>query len=508
MSSSDTPIISDEKQVDQQNDHNSRILGKCLKESISNATYLPENREISFSRAFLKAKPCRQISKTAQHTASEQIGIRVSISDSSTPLSFENSRDESSPRLKEWWNGKMCGDLDPAVKQYQELTFKVTKITKKWKQHERIRILLSDEGIYNISSPEKGKSLIGKWSDVLLCYKIDELTVAIKDRNGERRYKTESWDRAQILFNAVWIRMNPHQDHSRKHLKKSMVDGVDQKEKDKAVLEFKNEECLEKNFEAIRVYVEQILLWSNSKVFKLKQNICNFALPNMKKLKELRIYLNQFKYKIFEEYRMELWAKIDLTDPNVRKRTLWIIERAVESTCIPHHIEGIDKVLRARYKIHKNLIPKLDLLCKKPQELFGIEKRLRSKDGWLSAVRELEKFPKKMLPSGKMECLLSTTKYIHQEAKDNNRGAITGDDLLPIVIYVMVKASEKSQKLIFTEADRKFIEILISPEALQGECGYYLCVFSAGSEFIRNYDSQRKEEKLNNIRKLRNYGVF
>jgi len=506
MSSSDTPIITDEKQVDQQIGLNNRILGKVFRDSISNATYLPENREISFSSVFLKVKPHTQISKKSQHATSEQIGMRVSISDSSTPCSFDNSRDESSPRLKESWHVKSCGDLDPAVKQYQELIFKVTKITKKKKQQERT-LILSEEGIYNISSAEE-RSLIGKWSDVLLCYKIDEVTVAIKFQNGERRYKTQSWERAQILFNAVWIRMNTNQDHSRRQLKDSMTYGFDQKEQDKAVFEFKNEECQERNFGEIREYVEQILLWQNSKVFNLKQNICNFALPNMKKVKELRIYLNQFKYKIFEEYRMELWAKIDLSDPNVRKRILWIIERVVESTCIPHHIERIDKVLRARYKIHKNLILKLDLLCEKPQEFFGIVKRLRSKEGWLSAVRELEKFPKKMLPSEKMECLLSTTKYIHQEAKDKYRGAITGDDLLPIVIYVMVKASKKSQKLIFSEADRKFIEILISPEALQGECGYYLCVFSASSEFIRNYDSQRKEERLNNIRKLRNNGVF
>eukprot|EP00495_Collosphaeridae_sp_1-RS-2012_P001176 TRINITY_DN1244_c0_g1_i1.p1 TRINITY_DN1244_c0_g1~~TRINITY_DN1244_c0_g1_i1.p1 ORF type:complete len:86 (+),score=31.91 TRINITY_DN1244_c0_g1_i1:134-391(+) len=78
--------------------------------------------------------------------------------------------------------------------------------------------------------------------------------------------------------------MNTHQDHSRGQLQKSMIDGFDQKKKDKGVLELKNEECQEKNFEAIRAYVEQILLWPNSKVFNLKQNICNFALTKKEKV--------------------------------------------------------------------------------------------------------------------------------------------------------------------------------------------------------------------------------
>jgi len=302
--------------------------------------------------------------------------------------------------------------------------------------------------------------------------------------------------------------MKSNEEHSLTEPKKSMTDGFDVKEDDKPVPMLKKEECKEENFGDIYKFVEQILLWPNSKVFKLKQKICNFALPNVRKVEELTKYLHQFKYKIFEEYRMEFWAKIDLTGPNVQKHILRVIERVIESTCLSHHIDEINKVLRAKYKNLNNPNQKLSLLCKKQQEFFGIAEKLRSKDEWLNAVVELEKFPKKMLPSAKMQCLLSTTRYIHQEAKQYCKEEISGDDLLPIVIYVMVKASEKSRKLIFSEADQKFIEILISPEALQGECGYCLCVFSAGSEFIRNYDSKRKEEKLNNIKKLRILGVF
>jgi len=492
--SSCTAIIPEEKQVDQQSALSNRILTNVRADIFNNVTDVPGNRKTSYSSVFFKVDAHRQIPKSEKNPSSEEIDTRVLSTDSSTPWISDNCRSESSMSFSGWSQRNNCGDINQ---------FEVKEITKKKEQQERT-LLFSEEGIINISPTERW---LERWSDVLLCYKIDKVTVAIKYRKGERWFKTLSWKWAQNLFDAVTTGMNEYQEHSRTQPMKSMIDGFDQKEKEKAVLELK-EECKEENFVEIRRFVEQILLFPKSKVFKLKQNICNFALPNVKKVKELRKYLDQFKHKIFEEYRMEFWAKIDLTDPGVRKRTLCVIESVVESTCVPHHIDEVDKVLRAQYKSPKNLIQGLNILSRKPQEFFGIDKRLRSKGEWLNAVLELEKLPKKMLPSAKVECLLSTTRFIHQEAKQYHKEQITGDDLLPIVIYVMVKASCKSRKLIFTEADQKFIEILTNPEALQGECGYYLCVFSAGSEFIRNYDSQHKVQKINTRRILRNLGLY
>jgi len=496
ISSCDTPIKPEEKQVDQQSALSKRILGNIREGISNNVLHLPESREKSYSTVFFKVEAHSQIPKGEHHASSEEIDARVLSSDSSTPWISDNCRSESSLSFVGWSQRNNCGDIN---------RFEVIEITKSKEQWERT-LLFSEEGITRIGR-NKNESWLEKWSDILLCYKIDKLTIAIKYREGERWFKTLSWKWAQNLFDAVTTGMNEWQEHSRTQPIKIMIDGFDRKEKEKAVLEGK-EECKQENFVEIRRFVEQILLFPKSKVFKLKQNICNFALPNLKKVKELRKYLDQFKYKIFEEYRMEFWAKIDLTDPGVRKRTLCVIESVVESTCVPHHIDEVEKVLDARYKSPKNLIKALNVLWQKPQEFFGIDKRLRSKRKWLNAVLELEKFPKKMLPSAKLECLLSTTRYIHQEAKKYHKEQITGDDLLPIVIYVMVKASWTKRRLIFTEADQKFIEILTSPEALQGECGYYLCVFSAGSEFIRNYDSQHKVQKINTRRILRNLGLY
>jgi len=470
--------LPEEKQVDQQSALGNRILANVREGIFNNVTHLQENRVIS--SLFFKADAHSQTPKAEHHASSEEIDVRVLSSDSSTTQNYDNWRSESSMTFSGWSQRNNCGDIN---------RFEVIEITKRKGQQERT-LLLSKKGITNISPHEK-EWWLERWSNVLLCYKIDKLTVAIKYRKGERWFKTLSWKWTQNLSDAVSTWLNEYQEHSRTQPMKSIIDGFDQKEKEKADLKLK-EECKEENFDDIRRFVEQILLFPKSKVFKLKKNICNFALPNVRRVKQLREYLDQFKHKIFEEYRMWFWAKIDLTDPGVRNRTLSVIESVVESTCVPHHIDEVDKVLRAKYKNPKNLIQVLNLLYEKPQEFFGIDKRLRSKDEWLNAVLELEKLPKKMLPSAKVECLLSTTRYMNQEAKQHLKERITGDDFLPIVIYVMVKASWKSRKLIFTEADQKFIEILISPEALQGECGYYLCVFSAGSEFIRNYDSQRK----------------
>jgi len=429
-----------------------------------------------------------------------------SFSESSVSSNLGNFKHESMMRLSRLFKGKKYGDMDPAVAHFEELRFEVTKINKRGKEQKRA-VVLSAHGICNIRPPNKISSL-ERWSDVLLCYKLDELTVAIKYTNSERRYRAESKKIAENLVNSVRVRVNAHQELSRKLLKKRMIEGFDEKEKDEAVPVLKEEESKHADEDEIRMYVEQILLSDKSKVFDIKQRICNFALMDLEGVKKLRKYLNQFKSKILEEYRPELSAKIDLTNSEVHKYIRKVIESVIESACLPSHLEVIYKVLSEEHKSPDIFIPKIRLLSEKPQEFFGINKKLRSKDKWLNAVTELVNFPKKVLPSAKMQCLLKTAAHIHQEAKRNYKKEITGDDLLPIVIFVLVKASWRYKKIIITHVDQQFIDILINPDTLQGERGYYLCVFSAALEFIRTYDKKKIEERFNTIKRLKDFGFF
>jgi len=468
-----------------------------------------KNSEIKDNLILLKATSHSLTSKPESYICAQKIGAQISSSDSSSLPCHLESRHESKNRLSRWFKGKKIGEIDPAVAPFDKLRFEVKKINKRKKEQNRI-LTLSTRGISNIRPDGKdGKeSSVESWRNVIHCYKIDELTVAIKYTNSQRIYKAKDHTDVEELFNAVRERVNAHQQHKRKELQRKMVEGFDAKQKDEAVPPLKDEEYKHEHGEEIREYVEKILLLENSKSFELKQNICNFALTDLKKVKELRTYLDQFKYKIADEYRKELQAMIDTNNPKDHKYVLWVIESVIEKTCVPSHLDGIYKLLNENRKTTTNLMPKLSLLNKKPQEFFGIDKKMKSKNRWVNAVLELSDFPKKVLPSEKMQCLVNTGKHIHQEAKGYYREDITGDDLLAIVTYIMVKASWNNKKIIISEADEDFIDILYNAEALQGERGYYLCTFKAALEFIRKYDGKKIEERFNRIRRLKDMGFF
>jgi len=415
------------------------------------------------------------------------------------------TRQTSILSISRYWKARKS-DVDEAVAMFKEEYFDLIKINKKNKEQKR-ELGLTSSGILNIRP--KGKiSSRERWSDVSICYKIDECTVAIKYKNSERVYRSAKKEEADRLFSCLRERINAHQELERKQLRKRMVEGFDEKEKYVAVPDLKKQASINENQIRLRKCVEDILLSSDTEIFKLKQRICHFNLAEYGKVKELRGYLDKFKYKILEDNREKLLSVMDKKDPDANKNVLNVIESVIENACVPTHIDEIYKLLNEESKASDDLISKIRLLIEKQQEFFGIDKKLESKNDWSNAVVELVNFPKKVLPSAKMQCLLNTARHIHHEAKQNYKKEITGDDLLPIVIFVLVKASAKKGKIIITAADEKFVQILINPEALQGERGYYLCVFSAALEFVRNYDRKKIEERFNTIRRLKDFGFF
>jgi len=471
---------------------------------LENAIEVTGNSETKSNLILLKTTSLRPSLKPE---CSQKIGAQVSSSDSSSTTFNLESRYESMNRLSRWFKGKRIAEIDPAVAQFPRLSFEVTKIFKRQKEQTRF-LDLSENGISNIR-PSNGKtSSVERWCDVVHCYKIDELTVAIKYTNSQRMYKTKTHEKSNELVNAVRKRVNAHQKYKRKQLQRSMVEGFDEKVKDEAVPLLKGEEYKQKNGKEIRETIEQILLCEKSQLFELKQKICHFPISDLTKVKELRSYLDQFKYKILDEYRKELWAKIDQKNPDENQYILRVIESVIENTCIPSHLDDIQKLLNKKRKTVPDLMTKLSLLNRKPQEFFGINKKMKSKKKWVNAVLELTDFTNKVLPSAKMQCLLNTAKHIHEEAEGYCREVMTGDDILPIVIYVIVKASWNVKKIVISEADEDFIDILCNAEALHGERGYYLCVFKAALEFIRIYDRKKIEERFNRIRRLKAMGFF
>lgn len=108
-----------------------------------------------------------------------------------------------------------------------------------------------------------------------------------------------------------------------------------------------------------------------------------------------------------------------------------------------------------------------------------------------------------MLPSEKINALINTAHAIYlsndresrEKAKmredDQKDGGmeshfITGDDFLPIIIYVVCQGSKDAACV--TDADLMFLEGLVDPAQGRGEAGYYLAVFHAALQWIRCFN--------------------
>jgi len=472
--------------------------------------YLPENAEVVDADGLFQESPDTLTQETSQVCSKPE---KEDINKSGSPTKHARGSASISPRFECEKPRQPEKSIFKSLRNFRSRNsedslekFKVIKINKRDKKQER-ELSLTAYGISNIR-PNGRVSSRESWSNVSICYKIDECTVAIKYKNAERVYRARSKKEAEKLSVSLRENMNTHQEAERKKLQERMVNGFDEKEKYEAVPNLKKVEATNENEARLREIVEKILLSTESDIFKLKQRICSLELYEFNKVKELRKYLDQFKYKIFEEKMAELSSVIDTKDPDANKCILGVIESVIEKACLPTHYDEIYKLLNDEVKSSDDLNPKIRLLIGKKQEFYGIDKKLESPDKWSNAVIELINFPKKVLPSAKMQCLLDTARHIHREAKKNYKKEITGDDLLPIVIFVLVNASDQYKKIIITAADELFIQILINPEALQGERGYYLCVFSAALEFVRNYDRKKIEERFNTIKRLKDFGFF
>ncbi|ETO29831.1 vacuolar sorting protein 9 domain-containing protein, partial [Reticulomyxa filosa] len=130
------------------------------------------------------------------------------------------------------------------------------------------------------------------------------------------------------------------------------------------------------------------------------------------------------------------------------------------------------------------------------QSYFGIKDELQSAENWATAVYELSAVRKCDLPLEKLLALVSTAKAVHisfqqelQERIKNDSDKkfddtyIGGDDILPILTYVVVQAS--SESLVLKASDLMLLEGLVDPTQQNAEPGYYLAVFHAAIQWIQ-----------------------
>ncbi|ETO26643.1 vacuolar sorting protein 9 domain-containing protein [Reticulomyxa filosa] len=179
-----------------------------------------------------------------------------------------------------------------------------------------------------------------------------------------------------------------------------------------------------------------------------------------------------------------------------------LLELAIEETVLQPKIDELTRICENQTGTEtEKLQLKVMRLTKYPQSFFGIKTELESAENWGTAVYELSLVKGCVLPSEKIRAIVNTVKAVHisfereQTEKAKQRKVIdekksediyiTGDDILPIVIYVIIQASRQS--LAIKPSDLMLIEGLVDPKLQIGESGYYLAVFHAAIQWIQDF---------------------
>jgi len=164
------------------------------------------------------------------------------------------------------------------------------------------------------------------------------------------------------------------------------------------------------------------------------------------------------------------------------------IDKSIEQYLIPQLLDDLWDHLERKNAASKKLLEQnCDKLQNKGIKFYQCSKdvvEISSLHNWDAAVMELTKLPRTVLPSMKLLVISETINMIYclasaSRLEDSKSKFLSGDDILPICIYVIVQATKHLKSLCYSFADHKFIDQLISRDTLKGETEYYLTVFEA-----------------------------
>jgi hypothetical protein len=122
-------------------------------------------------------------------------------------------------------------------------------------------------------------------------------------------------------------------------------------------------------------------------------------------------------------------------------------------------------------------------ISQQPQSYFGIPLKHISPSSWEAVISNLKELRSKSLPYDRIDCLLNVAKdipRIFNEEHPNDDKPLGADDILPIFIYVLVKAHIPNLLALNHE-----LQCLCDPERRMSESGYYLATLEASLQHIR-----------------------
>ncbi|RHZ10607.1 hypothetical protein DYB31_004065 [Aphanomyces astaci] len=120
-------------------------------------------------------------------------------------------------------------------------------------------------------------------------------------------------------------------------------------------------------------------------------------------------------------------------------------------------------------------------LAKQSQASFEISDHTASVSGWRDAIRVLKEVDAMYLPVDKMRKLLECALTVHRtfQREHGHSQVLSGDDFLPIFIYVIVNADISNPLVLL-----RVLNVLSDPEKRMGESGYYLASYEAALEHL------------------------
>jgi len=216
-------------------------------------------------------------------------------------------------------------------------------------------------------------------------------------------------------------------------------------------------------------------------------------------LQKIRMRLSKFQQYVIQEYRRKLMAILTENNPGrIRHETLKyleiVISECMEQIFLRPIILDITEIVESDTdKITKHITENIYHMRNQPQSYFNIRPKVQGK--YTVALSRLRKLNNRSLPMEKLNCLVDCAHAVHGEKPNIH---MTGDDLLSVVIWLIIRASKISSKdsAVVTQRDLVLMTELGDPQvATNGEHGYCLTVFTTAIQWISKYHPTRFERR-------------
>jgi len=393
--------------------------------------------------------------------------------------------------------------------------FHVIKINNRGRRQKRVLRITAD-GVENIRVKKNSLSVSSRWtwSNIRTVFRKDSKHICFKliDKKDQRDrvYETEEAGRLlqtvqkHIEYRNRKLDIMAAKDMSIKIHKRIMLEEIhgnrDRVRSVKAVKRKITENLKRPELQRSRIAV-RVDSWLQNSDTDFSRYISNFLAKWKKSYRKedecldvVRSFMDQLKDVIISR---ELSLLSSMAFPNKAIEDLldeehdYInieVDKSIEQYLIPQLLDDLSDHLERKNAASKKLLERnCDKLQNKGIKFYQCSKdvvEISSLHNWDAAVMELTKLPRVVLPSMKLLVISETINMIYclasaSRLEDSKSKFLSGDDILPICIFVIVQATKHLKSLCYSFADHKFIDQLISRDTLKGETEYYLTVFEA-----------------------------